>query len=262
MFKKVIGQDHSEPTRSAPPLPETRHPEPLAVPAPPSYGASPHPLQPAPLPPPPATSSPRMSKSKAPSNSPTTSSWMAKSKVKSPPMAISPSAKTPASRRKSKPPRSIVYGKVHGNLTATDRVELKASAEVVGDIKAKTLSIEAGAIFVGKSTVGTPAQAPAQARARQLPPKPPAKSASSGSGNSRNKGHCSQAPIPEVDDPRSEIQSALPWPMSPSAIASRWHARNAGTCKSSPHSWFPPSAVPAVRISRSAKAKAWSEPDP
>jgi cytoskeletal protein CcmA (bactofilin family) len=55
----------------------------------------------------------------------------------------------------------IVYGKVHGNLTATDRVELKATAEVVGDIKAKTLAIEAGAIFVGKSTVGTPASAPA-----------------------------------------------------------------------------------------------------
>jgi cytoskeletal protein CcmA (bactofilin family) len=42
-------------------------------------------------------------------------------------------------------------------------VELKASAEVVGDIKAKTLSIEAGAIFVGKSTVGTPAQGAGQA---------------------------------------------------------------------------------------------------
>ena len=51
----------------------------------------------------------------------------------------------------------VVYGKVHGNITVIDRVELKASAEVVGDIKAKTLVIEAGAIFVGKSTVGTPA---------------------------------------------------------------------------------------------------------
>lgn len=57
----------------------------------------------------------------------------------------------------------VVYGKVHGNITATDRVELKASGEVVGDIKAKTLSIEAGAIFVGKSTVGTPAHLPAAA---------------------------------------------------------------------------------------------------
>jgi cytoskeletal protein CcmA (bactofilin family) len=53
----------------------------------------------------------------------------------------------------------IVYGKIHGNLTAIERVELKSSAEVVGDIKAKILMIEAGAIFVGKSTVGTPSQA-------------------------------------------------------------------------------------------------------
>ena len=41
----------------------------------------------------------------------------------------------------------VVYGKVHGNMTATERVELKSSAEVVGDIKAKVLTIEAGAIF-------------------------------------------------------------------------------------------------------------------
>jgi len=65
----------------------------------------------------------------------------------------------------------IVYGKVHGNLTATDRIELKSSAEVVGDIKTKTLSIEAGAIFVGKSTVGSPAQAPAQQSSSSQPAK-------------------------------------------------------------------------------------------
>lgn len=55
----------------------------------------------------------------------------------------------------------VVYGKVHGNITAATRVDLKATAEVVGDIKTKTLSIEAGATFVGKSTVGAPAQIPA-----------------------------------------------------------------------------------------------------
>lgn len=48
----------------------------------------------------------------------------------------------------------VIYGKVHGNITVTDRVEIKANAELIGDIKAATLSIEAGAIFVGKSTVG------------------------------------------------------------------------------------------------------------
>jgi cytoskeletal protein CcmA (bactofilin family) len=69
----------------------------------------------------------------------------------------------------------VVYGKVHGNLTATDRIELKATAEVIGDIKAKTLSIEAGAIFVGKSTVGAPAQNPAQPSSpAQAPAKAPA----------------------------------------------------------------------------------------
>lgn len=53
----------------------------------------------------------------------------------------------------------VVYGKVHGNITAVERIELKASAEVIGDIKAKSLTIEGGAIFVGKSTVGTPTEA-------------------------------------------------------------------------------------------------------
>jgi len=53
----------------------------------------------------------------------------------------------------------VVYGKVHGNITVTDRVELKANAELIGDIKAATISIEAGAIFVGKSTVGAPSTA-------------------------------------------------------------------------------------------------------
>ena len=70
----------------------------------------------------------------------------------------------------------VVYGKVHGNMTATDRVELKASAEVVGDIKAKTLSIEPGAIFVGKSTVGTPSTPVAESSS-------PQQKSSSGGGN-------------------------------------------------------------------------------
>jgi cytoskeletal protein CcmA (bactofilin family) len=61
----------------------------------------------------------------------------------------------------------VVYGKVHGNVIANDKVELKATAEVVGDIKAKTLSIEPGAIFVGKSNVGTPSTPAAAAKPAQ-----------------------------------------------------------------------------------------------
>lgn len=69
----------------------------------------------------------------------------------------------------------IIYGKVHGNIHAIERVELKSSAEVVGDIKAKSLTVEGGAIFVGKSTVGTPsAVAAAAAPATAAPAKPQA----------------------------------------------------------------------------------------
>jgi cytoskeletal protein CcmA (bactofilin family) len=71
----------------------------------------------------------------------------------------------------------VVYGKVHGNIVASERVELKATAEVVGDIKAKTLSIEPGAIFVGKSNVGTPSTPAAAAKPAQAATPAPAPAA-------------------------------------------------------------------------------------
>ena len=164
MFKKVIGQqDHSEKNISAPPLPETRHPDPT----------------------PPVTQSPYGSQTQQPSAAARTSPAATRN-VLSTDVEIKGTVKftndlvvdgkiegeihsdgnltvgeNARIKAEIKTATVIVYGKVHGNLTATDRVELKASAEVVGDIKAKTLSIEAGAIFVGKSTVGTPANIPA-----------------------------------------------------------------------------------------------------
>lgn len=56
----------------------------------------------------------------------------------------------------------VIYGKVHGNITVTGGVELKKNAEVVGDIVAGTLAIEAGAVFLGKSNVGAPKGGAAQ----------------------------------------------------------------------------------------------------
>jgi len=50
-----------------------------------------------------------------------------------------------------------VFGKVEGNITVTDRCELKSKAELIGDIRAGTLSIEEGAAFMGASTVGAAA---------------------------------------------------------------------------------------------------------
>ncbi|MFT5904910.1 MAG: cytoskeletal protein CcmA (bactofilin family) [Cryomorphaceae bacterium] len=79
----------------------------------------------------------------------------------------------------------VVYGKVHGNITVTDRVELKANAELIGDIKAATISIEAGAIFVGKSTVGAPS---IQVTAAPTEPAKPISSNNSNNNNSNKKG--------------------------------------------------------------------------
>lgn len=59
----------------------------------------------------------------------------------------------------------IVFGKVEGNITVTERCELKQSAELSGDVRAKTLSIEEGAAFMGKSIVGAAAAQKAAAAA-------------------------------------------------------------------------------------------------
>lgn len=48
----------------------------------------------------------------------------------------------------------IIDGKVQGNIKATDNIIIKSCAIVIGDITAKSLSIESGATFIGKSTVG------------------------------------------------------------------------------------------------------------
>jgi cytoskeletal protein CcmA (bactofilin family) len=50
----------------------------------------------------------------------------------------------------------VVYGKIRGNITVTDRCEMKMSSELHGDVTAAKLAIEEGAIFMGISTVGGP----------------------------------------------------------------------------------------------------------
>lgn len=64
----------------------------------------------------------------------------------------------------------VVFGKVQGNITVTDRCELKANAVLEGDIIAGTMAIEEGATFMGKSSVG----AGAKALASKGQPKSPA----------------------------------------------------------------------------------------
>ncbi len=176
MFKKVIGQDHSEPARSAPTAPETRRPEAAPVSAPPSYSGQP--TATATRPTASATRNVLSSDVEIKGTVKFANDLVVDGKIEGEitsdgNLTIGENARIKA---EVKTATVVVYGKVHGNLTAADRIELKASAEVVGDIKAKTLSIEPGAIFVGKSTVGTPAQAaaqsPAQPAAKASPTKP------------------------------------------------------------------------------------------
>ncbi|HRZ86355.1 MAG TPA: polymer-forming cytoskeletal protein [bacterium] len=47
----------------------------------------------------------------------------------------------------------IVEGKVYGNITAQDKIELRGAAQLFGDIKATRLVISEGVVFVGKSDV-------------------------------------------------------------------------------------------------------------
>ena len=58
---------------------------------------------------------------------------------------------------------AIIHGKVVGDIVVTDRVELAATAEVVGDVTAAKISIQEGAVFVGMCRVGNPAVVPAVA---------------------------------------------------------------------------------------------------
>jgi len=48
----------------------------------------------------------------------------------------------------------VVEGCVNGNIYASERLELMEDAEVTGDIKAAVLSMEAGAVLIGTSSIG------------------------------------------------------------------------------------------------------------
>jgi len=47
----------------------------------------------------------------------------------------------------------VVHGNVTGNITVSERCELKASSQLTGDLKAMRIVIEEGATFIGKSEV-------------------------------------------------------------------------------------------------------------
>jgi cytoskeletal protein CcmA (bactofilin family) len=70
----------------------------------------------------------------------------------------------------------VIFGKVKGNLFVSERCELKANAQVEGDITSGTISIEEGAIFMGVSQVGKKATSPAPGAKSSGSPSPAPKS--------------------------------------------------------------------------------------
>jgi cytoskeletal protein CcmA (bactofilin family) len=64
----------------------------------------------------------------------------------------------------------VIRGKVNGNLTAKEKVDLKAKAEIFGDIRAAKLVMEEGVVFVGKTEVNPNKIAPSAAATPTLRP--------------------------------------------------------------------------------------------
>jgi cytoskeletal protein CcmA (bactofilin family) len=59
----------------------------------------------------------------------------------------------------------VVLGKVRGNVTATDRVDIRAEGALTGDVAAARISIEDGAFFKGGIDIRKPDAKPATAPA-------------------------------------------------------------------------------------------------
>ena len=57
----------------------------------------------------------------------------------------------------------VVLGKVRGNVTATDRVDIRAEGALTGDVAAARISIEDGAFFKGGIDIRKPDVKPAAA---------------------------------------------------------------------------------------------------
>src|SRR4029077_7333883 len=67
----------------------------------------------------------------------------------------------------------VVRGKVNGNITAREKIEIKTKAELFGDIRASKLIIEEGVTYVGKTEVNPNKVSPSAPPRTAEPPKAP-----------------------------------------------------------------------------------------
>jgi cytoskeletal protein CcmA (bactofilin family) len=78
----------------------------------------------------------------------------------------------------------VVIGRVHGNLTATERIEIQATGVVEGDIRAPRLLIQEGAVLTGSIDMAKGAGAAGTSGTSGSPSTPGASGPDSGSGQS------------------------------------------------------------------------------
>ena len=52
----------------------------------------------------------------------------------------------------------VVFGKVRGNITASDRVDIRSEGSVTGDVSAQRVTIGNDAFFKGCMDIGKPSQ--------------------------------------------------------------------------------------------------------
>lgn len=72
---------------------------------------------------------------------------------------------------------AIVGGRITGSLVAESRLELQATAQVDGEVRARRMQLEEGAILNGKVTMG-------EAAVKEARPAPSAKGSASGKASS------------------------------------------------------------------------------
>src|SRR5512146_3074965 len=72
----------------------------------------------------------------------------------------------------------VVHGRLEGNITATDRVELKKSCTLIGDVSTQRIIIEDGAFFKGAIDIKESSQR-----------KPVASAAAAGAGSGMSSSH-------------------------------------------------------------------------
>lgn len=64
--------------------------------------------------------------------------------------------------------QAVIEGSLSGDLTAEERIELRDSAQVQGDLTAPSLTVAEGACFTGHCAIGAGAATPKQVRAPHI----------------------------------------------------------------------------------------------